>query len=269
MTVLYQEATEDSDSDTDGHTSGKTDSSQQSVQSGGENEEIDAESGLQTQQNPREKLLKIHQEKLDELDEEMKDRIITLHHELTSQGMHGAADLLQDCFDPPTPVKQKQIPARGGESGKQAGQIPTTQWVVGNKTKQNNKNCNHNVPRITKNKSVETIYEPAVNKRGSSSSEDNVILSDESFNNETFHITGRPLPPIPIRKSSVGDVTWYPMTRIKERHLPAMGSPSKHQRQLLQTWCVKPKLRKQKYSLSQVSQKGSISLQRLIKTISW
>ena len=44
---------------------------------------------------------KTYKDKIRELDEEMKDHIIDLHRSMTEQGMHGAADLLQDCFDHP------------------------------------------------------------------------------------------------------------------------------------------------------------------------
>ena len=126
---------------------------------------------------PAQELSKMRQDKLWELDEEMKQKIIELHQTMTEQGMHGAADLLQDCFDPPpdeTKERGSQVKTSKGKSIKK-----TDRRMVINR----NDNSNAQI-RLRQDKSEETIYEKAVRQRDSLSSEEPLLLSDDSINND-------------------------------------------------------------------------------------
>ena len=110
-----------------------------------------------------------------QLDDELTEKIQDLHKRLSEQGLTGAAELLNDCFEP-------QIQNRGMFKVMRVCSV------------QQNHNVNHNVHQVTSNKSVETIYNKEVQECSSSSSEDNLELSDESMNlnNEPYHVSGTP-----------------------------------------------------------------------------
>ena len=120
---------------------------------------------------------KTYKDKIRELDEEMKDHIIDLHRSMTEQGMHGAADLLQDCFDHPAEMLKVD--------GEVSIKLPKSKSV---KQKYNTSGSNVNQNATARlpiaERSGETIYDNAVPKHNSSSSEDGLELSDESLNND-------------------------------------------------------------------------------------
>ena len=120
------------------------------------------------------------QKQIDKIDETMIEKVQNLHQEMTKQGMHKAADLLKDCFSP---------------EDSRAGKIYNTNGMLQQPPKRlrfvDDRNKNQN-SRVKSNMLEEMIYENTVQKRNSSSSEDNLDLSDETLNNDLFHLTGYP-----------------------------------------------------------------------------
>ena len=92
--------------------------------------------------------------------------------------MHDALNLLEDCFSPPKGKMTKSLKPR---QVKKQGKGISVSF----------ENCNANQnSRIRPKVSEETIYDNAVQKRASSSSDENLELSDESFNNEISILAG-------------------------------------------------------------------------------
>ena len=110
---------------------------------------------------------------INEVDAELCQKIQKLRDEMEEQGMHQVISLLEDCFSP----KDKH-------KGKSTGQEKIPKVIKNNPVPRHTENDNTNHNRSVQiQPSEETIYENAVQKRVSSSSEDNLEFSDESFNN--------------------------------------------------------------------------------------
>ena len=52
-----------------------------------------------TPKNKRQQEMKYHQDRMAELDKEMKGKVIELHHMLAKSGLSQSAELLEQCFD--------------------------------------------------------------------------------------------------------------------------------------------------------------------------
>ena len=148
----------------------------------------------------RYKLFKTHKEKIDELDDQMYEKLQQLHDEMWKQGMRGAADLLQDCFDPEEVERREKRQAKKKE-------ISMKDKKQGKSTRLNNQAENLNSNHVIKHvQSEETIYENAVQKRPSTSSEENFDTSDESLNNlnnDVFHLAGPSQVETPVAHKSM------------------------------------------------------------------
>ena len=120
-----------------------------------------------------------NQQRKNEIDAQIMRKIQELQQEMTEQGMHNAANLLQDCLSP--------------EQGRRVKNRSRGKSIDQNINPINDSNMNGN---SNKNKqpgqmpSEVMIYDQAVEKRFSSSSEENLGFSDDSLNNELYHLTG-------------------------------------------------------------------------------
>ena len=118
----------------------------------------------------REEQLRYHKERMKELDEDIKYHIRELHQYMSKGGLADSAELLEKCFDTETGRPR-------GKTKLQPNKSPANKGMV--------KNVNHNsnvIKLLDNSQSAETIYRNAVEKRTSSSSEDDVMeLSGEDF----------------------------------------------------------------------------------------
>ena len=114
----------------------------------------------------REQEMEHHRNKIKEIDAEMSERILQLHQCLSKGGMNESVQLLEKCFNT--------------ETGKPKGKKRTLMF---NELSNNNVNDNSNrIRTLDVSQSVETIYKNMVDKRNSSSSEDDIMeLSGQEF----------------------------------------------------------------------------------------
>ena len=120
------------------------------------------------------------------IDQEMKDKIKDLHEMMIQQGLTGSCEALEKYFD------ENGQPKKLGSTGKD-----TLQNVQKIPNQKNKTNRNHNATIGTNNIAISTmseatIYDRAVQKRNSSSSEEAMDCSDESLeNNDVFLLVDR------------------------------------------------------------------------------
>ena len=145
--------------------------------------EIDPESGPQISQGSAHS-----KARLCEIEEEMKQRLLEIRDIMEAGGME---DTLQECFSNKGIVSDPKAKAKangGKQDSRRVITISKQQW---NK----NKNAVTVDKIIEQARSEATVYKNAVDKRGSSSSEDEFALhsSDESFNNivDGLYISGK------------------------------------------------------------------------------
>ena len=106
-------------------------------------------------------------------------KIQELQQEMTEEGMHNAANLLQDCLSPGQ---------GGGVKNRSRGKsIDQNINPIDDSNVNGNSNKNKQPGQMP---SEVTIYDQAVEKCFSSSSEENLGFSDDSLNNELYHLTG-------------------------------------------------------------------------------
>ena len=171
---LYQEES-NSDSEQDNISTETEESDQESDEKEGGSEDESDEPVMTTASGGHKLVHKSFKEKIQELDDEMKDRIINLHRRMSEQGMHGAAELLQECFDPPCENFEVDGEVSLRIPCQDVGAVCTERVKSVKCQKQSNKSKNQNA--TVKNLPVavpseETIYDKVVNKRSSSSSEE-------------------------------------------------------------------------------------------------
>ena len=131
--------------------------------------------------------------RLKQIDKEMKERIQELHNLMSEGGLDESAKLLMDL-----PVfKEKQQPLQIGrkvdaqkkqhaeayESDKTEGKMETGDSGNFN----DNANVNENFTKVTQSKSMDTIYDIAVPRRGSSSSEEELNVNSSDDSGETIN----------------------------------------------------------------------------------
>ena len=123
-----------------------------------------------------------HVQKMREIDREMKQRIIELKSMMAKQGLNKSLEALEECFGgtPPKTGKKNKTLQAGNE---------TRVTNMGN----SNQNATHN--GLNNSQSEATIYKNVVEKRHSSSSEEDQIFdsSDELLLNANF-IADEPRP---------------------------------------------------------------------------
>ena len=112
----------------------------------------------QFEEDRRSSEMSYHQQRLRDIDMEMRDRVKQLHDCMTKGGLTESANLFKQCFD----VKTGQVKGRSKSSSRDV-------WL-------NNYNSNANINKsLDMSPSVETVYKNAVNKRDSTSSEDDIM----------------------------------------------------------------------------------------------
>ena len=166
---LYQEGTEP-ETESEGSDALSTDEDEEVVLKTPVFEEVLSQP--EAQLNPIQEIVS-QQDEIAEIDEKMMGKIEQLHKQMTKQGMHKAANLLQGCFSPetePPPVGRRVRIIANNPKG-----------ILRNEVGQGNFNQNRNMT----SGSVETIYENAVEKHCSSSSEENFNLSGETIERES------------------------------------------------------------------------------------
>ena len=123
------------------------------------------------------------QEKLDLIDQHMQQRILDLHDKMEESGFHGAVNLIEQLFDnkPGEDKKKKYKLKKSIRSGMRRQE--NARQLVNSNANRNQVTKNLNIPVDTLNTVSETpIYQNAVQKRISSSSEDDGLdLSDKSY----------------------------------------------------------------------------------------
>ena len=106
---------------------------------------------------------------IDEIDQEMQKRLIDLHDRMEEDGLHGAVNLIEQLFND-RPGENKAVKQKIKSKIKKVMNTNSNRTV---------KPSNLNIPVAAP--SEETVYRNAIQKRGSSSSEeDGLDLSDES-----------------------------------------------------------------------------------------
>ena len=139
-------------------------------------------SGNETRHRPESPLLP--EDEIKSIDEEMRDRIKDLHQMMLQQGLTSSSEFLKQCFD--EQGRPRQFAASGKKPGKR-NRISRDEQV----------NLNHNATNKTNvmpctNQSEATIYDKALQKRDSSSSDEVMEFSDESLeNNESILFVDR------------------------------------------------------------------------------
>ena len=126
---------------------------------------------------------------MEELDNEMTEKLTELRDLMESGGMTKATKFMQENFlgSPVAQMKPKATPSKGTQQRHQQKETLSGNWygnyfgeVVGK-----NYNENHGLAILNSpihSKSVETIYRNAVKKRMSSSSEEGINISDKTMN---------------------------------------------------------------------------------------
>ena len=144
------------------------------------------------------------QQKIDQIDQEIQQRILDLHDQMEESGLHGAVQLIEQLFNKPGQDKVVKGQLKSKLRKKTMGKADDNQNVNGNRSLDVQK---LNIP-VEKQSSKVTIYQNAVQKRNSSSSEDDGLdLSDESkiLNHLVLDGNDRPGtsaemdPPVPLQ----------------------------------------------------------------------
>ena len=145
------------------------------------------------------------QEQRDQIDEAVMNKIQDLHEEMTKQGMHKAADLLEGCFSPPDGRAKKRL------------KWSTHSASEGRRGLEQDKSTNQNRRVVQYCESVETIYDNAIEKR-LSSSDDNLDTSDKTNNNEFSFNSDR-------GSTGRGDQVRPSTSKFRDDHMVASNKP--------------------------------------------
>ena len=189
----FCQSEEDSDSEVELNTTMQHNQSSQRSNSQDEDSQSEAEelSGL----NPSQMTPNQRRQRIKEIDAEMLGKMRQLHELMSAEGMTTSVDYIEKNFEAQGEAIRPCKPPREAEtaitklsqvireSQNQVMQQPRDLIDTGLSHKEN-VNQNHkssNIDSLERTKSVETIYRNAIEKRGSSSSEDCVDISDENL----------------------------------------------------------------------------------------
>ena len=162
----YKSYCESSDEEIELDGKGRDKNSQAMEQSDGEIDELDFEGDDRPSQ--------LHA-KIEQIDKEMEEKLRKLHEVMSSKNMNRSAGVIEQCLEACQDNQAKM---------KTKGKAKTSKRILTHEDFLVNENSNAMKGKILNNQSEETIYHQAVQKRNSSSSEDEgTNLSEDCLHN--------------------------------------------------------------------------------------